>query len=288
MPDEESVEVDEPISEPNPATKQPQDEEAPAAACVNEYPAEIYQDHVGHAASVGDNVDTEPLLATEHNVVSRNSRFGPEGFGIDPGGYDSEPDYADPEEGEEQEWTDVVLGPYFNIMGFLFKLNTLRLEQQQLPKAIAILVLLLLVVAFYIAHCILGGMMIYVGHKYRDAPCEENVANWLLVMGAYIVASAACLLLSAWMAITWKKDYLSIVRSFAAIFAFVWYIIGCVRVYKIDVSDHTCQETVFDFGYYYITISLILFSTACCCGCCGGIVAAVAMQANGGIPDDGV
>ena len=66
------------------------------------------------------------------------------------------------------DWDDMFMGSYFNVMGFFFKLNAMRLDQRQVPKAIALLCTLYILVAFYVLHIIMAVMMIYVGSKYKD------------------------------------------------------------------------------------------------------------------------
>jgi len=276
MPDEEEggAEVEE-----NPVIEQGEDQA---------YPSAIFQDEVGQPLLRGNNTNANdaPLIANERNVLAR--RCFPPGFGINAASVHddglSDDEDCDMSPPSVDEWDTMFMSSYFNVMAFIFKLNAVRLDQQQLPKAIAVLVLLLLVVSLYVAHIIVGGMMIYVSQKYRGKPCEENLEGWLLVMGVYICASAAVTVASGVFAIVVKKDLLAICRNLGGIFALVWFIMGCVRVYKIDKDKHICNDVLFDFSYYWITITLIFFSSLCCFGCCGGI--AVAVTHAGGPPDD--
>lgn len=116
--------------------------------------------------------------------------------------------------------------------------------------------------------------MIFVGHKYRGEPCEENLAGWLLVMGVYTCISALLSLASIAISFLMKKDLLGIFRNLGGLFALVWFIIGCVRTYKIDADEHRCNGVVYDFAYHYLTIMIIVISSVVCCSCCGGIALA--------------
>lgn len=244
------------------------------------YPGGIYQDEVGRPyehshACRDDNTDTEPLLANDDNMLAR--RRWPGGFGIgivNPEPSDGSDDDSDGEADRrlgDANWEDMFMGSYFNVVGFLFKLNALRIDEKQLPKAIGLLLCFYTCVAIYTANVIVGALMVYVGHKYRGLECEQNLAGWLLVMGIYNCCSALVSLLTIATTLVMKKDVLAIVRNLGGLFGFVWFIIGCVRTYKIDPSEHKCYYVVFDFSYYYLTILLSAMSFVICCSCCGGI-----------------
>jgi len=266
--------------------EQPQEEDPYQNSPVEiptRYPGGIYQDDVGrpyeHSHVCGDDhADTEPLLADDDNMLAR--RRWPGGIGIavvDREPSDGSDDGSDGETDRrvgDASWDDMFMGSYFNVVGFLFKLNALRLDEKQLPKAIGLLLCFYMCVAIYVANVIVGALMVYVGHKYRELECEENLSGWLLIMGVYICCSALISLLTIAITVVMKRDLLAVIRNLGGLFALVWFIIGCVRTYKIDPSNHKCNDVVFDFSYYYLTITLSTISFVICCSCCAGIALA--------------
>ena len=62
---------------------------------------------------------------------------------------------------------------------------------------------------------------------------DERHFNADECLGIYITCSAAMTAVSLGMMVAWKKDYLSLIRNFGAIFALVWYIHGWIILYKV-------------------------------------------------------
>eukprot|EP00656_Telonema_subtile_P042760 TRINITY_DN4862_c0_g1_i2.p1 TRINITY_DN4862_c0_g1~~TRINITY_DN4862_c0_g1_i2.p1 ORF type:complete len:225 (-),score=44.75 TRINITY_DN4862_c0_g1_i2:124-798(-) len=192
------------------------------------YPSMFSQDSVGRsidAAPQSSSPEGEHLLANDGNMLARKDvRWRG-------GGADAEkPDVEDPEEDglkpPKSEWDEMFTTDYFTVMGFLFKTNTLRLNQKQLPVAIALLLVIYMFIAIYVLYVILGGMMIHIAFKYKDEQCEENLSQWTLVTGVYICASFLLNVASTLIKMICKKEPLATIQHVGTVFNFVWFIIG--------------------------------------------------------------
>lgn len=267
-------------------------QEQPAAPEMSEepekYPASFNQDDVGRAVTAQPAPPKgEHLLANDGNMLARKDvrwRGGADG--------EKDPEKKDPEDPEEEgfkppksEWDEMFTTDYFTVMGFLFKMNTLRVNQKNLPLAIALLLVIYMFIACYVLYVLLGGMMIHVAIKYEHEECEQNLYQWAFVTGVYICTAFVLNVASTVIKLAWKKEPLATIQHFGTIFALVWYIIGCVRVYKLDFSSHTCPEILYKVSYYYCTVTLSVLGAAIGLICCG---TAVFAARRGTEADDGI
>jgi len=266
-----------PAEEPDPPQPSPAEEPANAPP-AEKYPSSFVQDEVGRAFSasaVEKPNEGEHLLATDKNMLSTEYDVRWRGGGGRGDKAGAAEDLEDPEEvlGDDPKspWDDDSLGSYFTLMGFLFHLNTLRLDQQRLPVAIALLLATYMIVAIYVLYVMLGAMMIHISTKYDHLPCEQNLSQWTLVAGVYICVSFVMNLTHWIVKLLWQKQPLVVLQNIGGVFYFVWFIIGCVRVYKIDADDHVCPKFLWEVSYWYCTVILGLFMGFISMACCAAI-----------------
>jgi len=264
---------------PNPAPSVP-DAPVPAA---EKYPSTFIQDQVGRVeepSKCSPAIEGEHLLGSDKNVLANNAwvKDPPEDCAdVEDQQHDS---FAPP----SNEWDELFTGDYFTVMGFLFKMNTLRVNQKQLPIAIALLLVIYMFIACYVLYVMLGAMMAHLALKYQNEPCDQNLCQWALVTGVYIITAFVLNLVSLGIKLAWKKEPLAALQHIGTLFALIWFIIGCVRVYKIDSGHHQCPALLYKVSYYYCTVTLGLLGGLVGLICCGTAVFAARQTQH----DDGV
>eukprot|EP00658_Telonema_sp_P-2_P021680 TRINITY_DN18646_c0_g1_i2.p1 TRINITY_DN18646_c0_g1~~TRINITY_DN18646_c0_g1_i2.p1 ORF type:complete len:284 (+),score=54.45 TRINITY_DN18646_c0_g1_i2:51-902(+) len=255
------------------ASEAPSQPEAPSGD-AEQYPSTFVQDDVGRAALPSKSVaeETAHLLATGENMLAKNDvRWrGGSGAPVEEGREDPEDPEGQAFKAPASEWDDMFVGDYFTVMGFVFKMNELRLNQKHLPFAIGLLLWLYMILTLYILHVLLGGFMIHVAIKYQHDHCEQNLSQWTLVMGVYIVAAFALTIAAATIKLAWKKEPFAVLQHCCTLFAIVWFIIGCVRVYRVDSDE--CPAILYHVGYYYCTVILSMLGFMLGTACMAGVV----------------
>ncbi|XP_075265789.1 transmembrane protein 272-like isoform X3 [Convolutriloba macropyga] len=144
-----------------------------------------------------------------------------------------------------------------------------------LMGSIATTIILALFLAFPIAMIVIGAL------KLDDCPAEEFIPKWLLIMGCFGLLKN---LMSLGQQVFNKaKDNndknasKNPIECILDLFLFAWFIAGSVWVYRTysDVSynkttggEDYCDELLYKFSFWSLTISYILMGLSCVCCVC--------------------
>jgi len=110
-------------------------------------------------------------------------------------------------------------------------------------------------IVYFAGYSFLNYWQIHLYAKYNMDFCEADMPLWLLVSGCS--GFLGLLILSGAFTCLEETLYLCFLGLYGA-FALSWMVVGSVWLYSIPKVVHDCPEPVFDFCWYFLTMTWIV------------------------------
>merc|ERR1711988_827928 len=169
----------------------------------------------------------------------------------------------------------------------------MRSNKSVLVAACCSCMCMLAVVTFNVLFLIFGAT--HLNNKHCD-PLDDGVgiAEWMMVMGIMGLISLCCQCGQAGIGVmggsgpsgetegaaTKPAMFLQLCNCLFTIFAFCWFIYGCVVVFEDHPDDSGCPGEVHEFGFIYLIITFCVMGLVCLGGCCMVILQMAGMGAG--------
>lgn len=195
--------------------------------------------------------------------------------------------------------------PSYDSLDFVNKLKKAKEDSAGNPVKLLSSIFTIICGSFIITVCLsvsiaLPIAMIIIGAVYKDdCPVQKYIPIWLIVAGSFGCFSTLLRTISSCINVIKKREVTespqnnnenkfakkSCLSSLVELFLFVWFILGNIWVYSIhktvqynsEITQNYCNETLYLFAFWVVTLSWIFSGLFCCCCCCVVLVAGCGM-----------